>query len=236
MSQSQCAVHPEREASGVCERCGAFGCGECLVLVGLQRLCAACRARGAVGLPSLSARARLAMPFVWATSGLGLIVSLLSFGLPPEGAEGAEQTESLPQVLALGCSGLLYLVVFIIAVVLFCRWFHLLVRHAQAKGTPLEVTPAGAVGAFFIPFVNLARPYSVARQIASTEAGTSAVSTWQGLWLGANIVTNLGSRLEGKTGNAGELIGLFGSILFLAAAWACGRVVSELTKSTELSG
>lgn len=172
------------------------------------------------------------MPFVWATSGLGLVVSLLSFGLPAEGAGGSE-TESLPQVLALGCSGLLYLIVFIVAVVLFCRWFHLLVRHAQTRGTPLEVTPAGAVGAFFIPFVNLARPYAVARQIASTEAGTSAVNTWQGLWLGANIVTNLGSRLEGKTGNAGELIGLFGSILFLAAAWACGRVVSELTKSTE---
>lgn len=230
MSQSQCAVHPEREATGVCERCGVFGCGECLVLVGVLRLCSACRARSAVGLPSLSGRAKLAMPFVWATSVLGLVVSLLSFGISPE---GSEQPEDLPQVLALGCSGLLYLVVFVVAVVLFCRWFHLLVRHAQAKGTPLETTPAGAVGAFFIPFVNLVRPYAIARQIASTEAGTSAVGTWQGLWLGANIVTNVGSRLEGKAGDAGEFIGLFGSILFLAAAWACGKVVAELTQSTE---
>lgn len=173
------------------------------------------------------------MPFVWATSVLGLVVSVLSFGLPPE---TAEQTEGLPQVLALGCAGLLYLIVFLVAVVLFCRWFHLLVRHAQAKGTPLETTPAAAVGAFFIPFVNLARPYAIARQIASTETGTSAIGAWQALWLGANIVTNVGSRFEGKAGQAGEFIGLFGSILFLAAAWACGKVVSELTRSTELSG
>lgn len=173
------------------------------------------------------------MPFVWATSGLGLVVSLLSFGLP---AEGAEDSESLPQVLALGCSGLLYLVVFIVAVVLFCRWFHLLVRHAQAKGTPLETTPAGAVGAFFIPFVNLTRPYVIAKQIASTEEGTRAVGTWQALWLGANILTNVAARLQPKTGDAAAFADFFGSLLFLAASWACGRVVSELTKSTELSG
>lgn len=230
---SRCATHPERAATGVCERCGVFGCAECLSLVGLLRLCAACRAREAVGLPSLSGRARLAMPFVWGTAGLGLVVSLLSFGVPPE---GSEDPGDLPHVLALGCSGILYLVVFIAGVVLFCRWFHLLVRHATARGTALDVTPASAVGSFFIPFVNLVRPYAIAKQISTTATATSAVGLWQALWIGANVVTNVGSRLEGKTGtSAGELVGLFGAVLFLGAAWACQRVVSELTKTTELT-
>jgi hypothetical protein len=233
MSGSLCATHPDRAATGVCERCGVFGCGECLALVGELRLCAACRAREAVGLPSLTGRARLAMPFVWATAGLGLVVSLLSFGVP---AEGSADAGDLPHVLALGCAGILYLLVFIVGVVLFCRWFHLLVRHAKARGTPLDTTPASAVGSFFIPFVNLVRPYAIAKQISTTATATSAVGQWQGLWIGANVVTNVGSRLEGKPGSsAGELIGLFGALLFLGAAWACQRVVSELTTTTEVT-
>ena len=229
MSDSLCANHPARPASGVCERCGIFGCAECLSLVGVLRLCAACRAREASGLPSLAARGRLAMPFVWGTSALGLGVSLLSFGL------AADDGSATPRVLALGCFGLLYLVVFIVAVVMFSRWFHLLVRHAKARGTPLDVTPAGAVGSFFIPFLNLVRPYATAKQIASTEAGVKAVGAWQALWIVANIVTNIGSRLEGKAGVAGDVVGLIGSLLFLGAAWACGQVVSELTGTTELT-
>jgi hypothetical protein len=118
---------------------------------------------------------------------------------------------------------------------MFSRWFHLLVRHAKARGTPLDVTPAGAVGSFFIPFVNLVRPYATAKQIASTEAGVKAVGSWQALWLVANIVTNVGSRMEGKAGAAGDVVGLIGSLLFLGAAWACGQVVSELTSSTEIT-
>ncbi len=169
------------------------------------------------------------MPFVWGTSALSLGVSLLSFGLAEDDASAA------PRVLALGCFGLLSLVVFIVAVVMFSRWFHLLVRHAKARGTPLDVTPAGAVGSFFIPFVNLVRPYATAKQIASTDAGVKAVGSWQALWLVANIITNVGSRMEGKAGMAGDVVGIIGSLLFLGAAWACGQVVNELTSSTELT-
>ncbi|MDP3234563.1 MAG: DUF4328 domain-containing protein [Myxococcales bacterium] len=229
MSDSLCANHPDRPATGVCERCGSFGCAECLSLVGVLRLCGACRAREASALPSLSTRARLAMPFVWGTSALGLGVSLLSFGL------AADDASATPRVIALGCFGLLYLLVFIAAVVMFCRWFHLLVRHAKAGGTPLDVTPAGAVGSFFIPFLNLVRPYATAKQIASTEAGVKAVGAWQALWIVANIITNVGSRMEGKAGVAGDVVGLVGALLFLGAAWACGQVVRELTASTELT-
>lgn len=204
------------------------------MLTGTLRLCPACRARDQVGLPSLAGRARWAMPFIWATAVMGLIVSGLSFGVPADGG-GEDAARLLPQVLALGCAGLLYLVVFVVGVVMFCRWFHLLVRHAQARGTPLETSPAGAVGSFFIPFVNLVRPYSIAKQISTTSTGMTAVGTWQALWITANIVTNIGSRLEGKAGSqAGELIGVIGALLFLGAAWACQRVVSELTSTTEV--
>lgn len=230
-SASFCAVHTDRAASGVCERCGAFGCADCLGLVGVVRLCAACRARENAGLPDLLGRARWATPFLWITAGLGVVVSLGSFLIDPQSleSEGEPNLANAFVALGVGCAGILYLVTFIVGIVLFCRWFHLLVRHAKARGAPLEDTPAFAVGSFFIPFVNLVRPFAIARQTARSEGVTQRIGAWQALWLGANIVANVGSRLEGKAQLAGNAVGLFGAVLLVAAAWACADVVKQLT-------
>ncbi len=119
---------------------------------------------------------------------------------------------------------------------LFCRWFYLLVRHARARGTPLEVTPAGAVGSFFIPFVNLVRPYAIAKQIAADDDGVQLVTTWQAAWLGGNLISNVGNRLQGGASHqAGVIVDLLGSLVLLGAAFACGRIVDELTRTTELT-
>jgi hypothetical protein len=169
------------------------------------------------------------MPFVWATGVLGALVSLGSFAVP--------QTEDDAGFTALGvgCLAMIYLAIFIVSIVLFCRWFHLLVRHARAQGRPIDVTPASAVGSFFIPFVNLYRPYAIAKQIAEGE-GAQRVATWQAAWLGGNIISNVGNRMQdGATREAGLVIDLIGSLAILGAAWACGRVVEELTRTTELN-
>ncbi len=169
------------------------------------------------------------MGFVWATAVLGLVVSLATFGL------GNDEAPS-PQLFAVGCSGLLYLVVFVVAIVLFCWWFHLLVRHAHQRNRSLDTTPAAAVGSFFIPFLNLVRPYGIAKNIASTEAGVSAVNTWQGLWLVGNLLSNVAMRLDdGQTRGAGDVLSLIGSVLILGAAWACGRMMAELNRTTDVN-
>lgn len=48
-----CAAHPHLQAAGICERCGAFACGECLAPApgSDQGWCAACRSRSAELLP-----------------------------------------------------------------------------------------------------------------------------------------------------------------------------------------
>jgi hypothetical protein len=169
------------------------------------------------------------MPFVWATGVLGALVSLGAFAVP-------QTEEDVGFVgLGVGCLAIVYLALFVVSIVLFCRWFHLLVRHARAQGRPLDVTPASAVGSFFIPFVNLYRPYAIAKQIAEGE-GAQRVATWQAAWLGGNIISNVGNRMQdGATRGAGLVIDLIGSLAILGAAWACGRVVDELTRTTELT-
>lgn len=109
-------------------------------------------------------------------------------------------------------------------------------RHARARGTPLEVTPAGAVGSFFIPFVNLVRPYAIAKQIAADDGAVQLVTTWQAAWLGGNLSSNVGSRRQGGASHhASVIVDLPGSLIPLGAAFACGRVVDELTRTTELT-
>jgi hypothetical protein len=170
------------------------------------------------------------MPFVWATGVLGVLVSVASFGL-----DTSDEATATTQLFAAGCLGVLYFPVFITSIVLFCRWFHSLVRHAHARNRSLDTRPAAAVGSFFIPFLNLVRPYGIGKNIASTEAGVSAIGVWQALWLMGNIASNVGTRLDDKSaGVAGSVIALLGSVLILAASWACGRVVKELTASTEV--
>jgi hypothetical protein len=231
VTTATCAAHPDREAAGACERCGTFACSACLSLVGLERLCPACRARLGDALPSLTGRGRLAMPFVWATGVLGVLVSLGTLAVP----QSASEEDVGGVALATGCLALVYLGVFVVSIVLFCRWFHLLVRHAKARGQPLDVSPAAAVGSFFIPFVNLVRPYAIAKQIAQGE-GVQLVTAWQAAWLGGNIISNVGNRMQSSaTSQAGVVVDLIGSLVILGAAWACGRVVSELTRTTQLT-
>jgi hypothetical protein len=63
-------------------------------------------------------------------------------------------------------------------VVLVCRWFHRAIRHALARGASLEVAaPVTGMGSWFIPLVNLARPFNVTRQMLSHAGQGSAIAS-----------------------------------------------------------
>jgi hypothetical protein len=49
----------------------------------------------------------------------------------------------------------------LIVAVAFLSWLHALIRVANRLGAEVGFSPGQAVGSFFIPFVNLLRPYSV---------------------------------------------------------------------------
>jgi preprotein translocase subunit SecG len=126
-----------------------------------------------------------------------------------------------------GLTGILYLVVFITTVVLVCMWFHRATRHALARGTSLEVqSPAGAVASWFIPFVNLVKPFNIARaMLANAGLDNASVSTWQGLWVAGNIATNASNRIDGPAGLGG---GVVSDLLLVGAGITAAQIVSRL--------
>ena len=217
-----CAVHPSVVALGPCDRCGTFGCEVCLTLAGEQRLCSPCIARTGAGLPSLEGRALWAKLGLYATGGTHVLGAVIELGVSTKDGAGA---------LLLGLWALASFPVMITTIVLFCRWFHLSARYAINRGVTLPSTPAGAVGSWFIPFVNLVRPFDLTRQMLSGFGGNAGVvGRWQALYIVGNITSNISSRFDNAA------FSLIAGLLLLGAALAAVSVINETTRAAKTVG
>ncbi|MDP3156580.1 MAG: DUF4328 domain-containing protein [Archangium sp.] len=217
---SMCAVHPNAPSVVTCRRCGRFCCTNCLPQF---ETCPECVARATISVPPIEGRATVAMVALIASVGMHALMAAVACAQLATGDVGEEG------VLAIvgGLVALLYLVVFITTIVLVCMWFHLATRHALARGASMEVeTPAAAVGSWFIPFVNLARPFNLVRRMldsAGLDAG--AVSAWQVLWITGNITANISSRVGGMGGIG---IGLLSDLFMVGAGITFVQIIRKL--------
>lgn len=217
---SMCAVHPNAPSVITCRRCGRFCCTNCLPQF---ETCPECVARTTLSIPPLEGRATLAAFGLWATVGLHGAMAALA------GAHLATGDLAEDGVLAIADAlvAMLYLVVFVTTVVLVCMWFHRATRHALARGASLEVSkPAGAVVSWFIPILNLVRPFNLTRGMLSNAGlDSSSVGAWQAMWVAGNIAANVSGRIEGE---AALGIGIVSDLLLVGAGLACAQIVRTL--------
>jgi hypothetical protein len=108
-------------------------------------------------------------------------------------------------LLLWGGVGVLQLALFIGCVVLWCMWKMRAARNIRVfNDHPYEFTPGWAVGWYFVPFLNLVRPYQAMKEIllwsrsndGQLVADTSVVSGWWGAWIASNLLANFSSRIE----------------------------------------
>lgn len=183
--------------------------------------CNDCVARLAGELPALEPRATYARYALYAMAiSHGVQASLEITQLAV--SESVAQIIEVMNALVL----LAYIPLYITTIVLICRWFHLATRHALARNASVDATPAGAVWSWFIPFVNLARPFSLTRSmLISTGADPGVVTPWQIAWIIGNMVSNFSARGEDVTSlGAGAL----GDVLLIAAAVLGAKAISSL--------
>lgn len=121
----------------------------------------------------------------------------------------------------------IHTVVFITAAVFVCLWFYRAARHALARGAALDVSsPLAAVMNWFIPFVNLVRPFSITRvMLRSAGAETAMVGAWQGVWIAATVASS-GSGLFVGVGSLA--LGLLADVWTLGAALLGAQIVGKL--------
>lgn len=105
-----------------------------------------------------------------------------------------------------------YIPIYVTCVVSFCMWTYRANRNAAAlAGRPLTHSPAWSVGYYFVPVVNLFRPYQAMKEIWGASGvrrvSTNLLTVWWTLWIVAEFGNRLLNRLNFKAETAGDLRG-----------------------------
>ena len=130
-------------------------------------------------------------------------------------------------------------------IVAFCMWFHRAIAnlYALGLGSP-RFTPAWAVGTFFIPVLNLFRPYQAAKEAwnhtdavlagdvgrYSVARSSGVVALWWGLWLVSNLLSSAVMQQELRAGTANRTLEWVSLVCDFASAAAAIAFVALLTR------
>ena len=202
------------------------------------------------GLVRLGGRARLAKGALWlfvAVAALTVVAELLEVA-------GTVDIEYDTSALALSVAlvYMLYSLAFFACVVLVAMWIHRAHANLQEAGTTgLEFTPGWAVGWYFVPFLNLFKPFQAMRELWSAshaeadrfsgEAPTE-IKLWWGAWIVGNILGSISTRiLLTEGGGAGavtaaHVLGVASSVLSVGAAILLVRIVEGVTAAQRSGG
>jgi len=96
----------------------------------------------------------------------------------------------------------------------FGMWIHRSHRNLRALGAEeLRFTPASAVGYFFVPLLNLWKPYQAMKELWQASASPGhwegmpcgpLLGTWWTLWLGAGIAGQVSTRMASAAVNVAD--------------------------------
>jgi hypothetical protein len=174
-------------------------------------------------------RALFVMIFLAAGILLGMVSIVLEFmqisllsdaasgrNITTEAAEGNDSRLALIALVTTLCN--------IVTAIGFLMWFHRAHRNLPALGAKnLKFTPGWAVGGFFVPILNLFRPYKVAVEIwkaSSPEVGVADGVSWEyaasspllgfwwGIWILSKVLGRLAFKLSAGAKEIDDLIAL----------------------------
>jgi len=105
--------------------------------------------------------------------------------------------------LAASILTLLQLVVLVLSAVYFIRWFRRAYANLERVGFSIEHEDKWAAGAWFVPYMNLRRPYTIMREIwrntqllsHDTVQPHGLLRWWWAAFLIRSIVANISSRI-----------------------------------------
>ena len=116
-------------------------------------------------------------------------------------------------------------IVFVVGGIAILRWIYFAnANAARLSGRQMQYSPAGSVGWYFVPIVNLWKPFQAMKEIwqASAACGRdllakapSYLNAWWFLWLFNGALGNLAMRLSLETKTMDDL--LFASVVNMAS-------------------
>jgi len=207
--------------------------------------------RGGPFLPA-DRTARWAQGFLTASLALAVAgtVSTLVVMIAP-GAPFADGELDLKQLLQ-ALVGLLQVLVWIGTVIAFLMWFYRVHKNLPAMGARnLEYSPGWAVGGFFVPFLNLARPLQVMREVwhwsdpsgygddplpRNLHATPPVIGWWWACFLLSSFASNISARIEFSGTSSPDLVqdsnvfSIVANVFDFPAALLAVKLVGNITK------
>jgi len=141
---------------------------------------------------------------------------------------------------------LLRAALYLATVVVFCCWIVRANKNARALGaTGLRTTPGWAAGWFFVPIFNLWRPYQAMKELwlashypeSWTRIDASPLlPAWWTLWIVANIVLRLSSRMVSRSTTASDVLygtwfEIAGELAFAALCLVAAALVTQIANA-----
>ncbi len=190
----------------------------------------------------------LLFDILFAISGFGILISPFAFTIPIEN-NAVSGWYALCKLVSY-----LHIPVFIFTIICFLLWQYRAYKNLPAlKVRKLEQTPGWAVGFWFIPVLNLFRPFQIMRELwnesdpdfdpelgfLSSSLGTpELISWWWAFWL----ISRVAERISITVGNAKNsfnngsfaLALIFAAVLSAAAAFLTIQVVRGITARQRL--
>ena len=224
--QPLCPQHPGRAAVGTCERCGRYVCSSCMRSGGI---CPECVQQNLAAVPSSAPRSKRAVAFLALSGGVAALELLINIWAVQ--SPDAHETRELIE----GLVGVVSLVALVCTPIFYLMWLHRAVRQLHAVGKDVGVTPGWAVGYWFVPFINLVKPYRILQSIAEKLGVESLpLGAWWASLLLARALSRIETRMalrngfEGATPIEAYMVGIGSSICTIAGAILCIRIVREL--------
>jgi hypothetical protein len=196
-------------------------------------------------------RAKNAILLIWIVLALeivSLVSSYLQYDLLQTAANGgylseseAEANDSREQII-----GIIYLVAYIISGITFIMWFRRAYYNLHQKISTLSYSEGWAAGSWFVPFVNLYRPFQIMKELyvetkelftnngLAEKVGytTAYLGWWWALWIINGVLGQIVFRSSLNADDIGELLNITGisivsSITGVIAALITIKVIKD---------
>ncbi|HBN05190.1 MAG TPA: hypothetical protein DD434_05305 [Bacteroidales bacterium] len=162
--------------------------------------------------------------------------------------EKAESNDLREQILSILYSGF-----FIISAITFIMWFRRAYYNLHQKISYLSWKEGWASGAWFVPILNLYRPYQIMMELyketiellkkkdnnLASKLTTTYVNLWFSLWIVSNILSNISFRYQIKAKSIDELItstilNMISCIIVIPLAIITIKVIKDYSKAEPL--
>ena len=144
---------------------------------------------------------------------------------------------------------LIYMVAYITSAVFFIRWFRRAYFNLHQVARVLSYGEGWAAGAWFVPIVNLFRPYQIMKELyeeteilVSKRAGTERINLtttfvgiWWTLWIVNNLLGQFIFRSSREANDIGEMVfntqmNMFVNVISIPLALITVKVISDYSK------